>query len=111
MDRVQVPLVPLIRSETENCIERGGFTRAVGTDESEDSSFFNAQIDAVECYSCAESFAETVGFYRGHRFSDCPFCLNCALRHRAIPLDSAQAAEWLRVRWANARKEISDARL
>ncbi len=60
------PQLSLIRSQTENRVERGGLARAVGTDESEDATLFNTQIDAVQCNRCAEGLAETACFDACH---------------------------------------------
>ena len=58
-----------VGSETENRIQRGRFARAVRADESEDTTLFDPQIDAVERDSCAEGFAKSACFYRCHDFS------------------------------------------
>src|SRR5215471_14097177 len=67
------PEFSLKRSEAKNRVERGGFARAVGTDESENPAFFDAQIDSVQRDGCAKSFAQAAGFYHCHGFSFPPW--------------------------------------
>src|SRR5262249_32436102 len=100
----------LIRSETKNCIERRGFACAIGTDEAENASFFNAQIDPVERNRCAEHLAQAACFYRRHGPTDPPFYLSCGLRHRAVLSVSNRAAELLRAPSANDPKGTSGVR-
>ena len=47
----------LILSEAENRVERGGFTGAVRTDQPDDASFLDAQIDAVQGHRRPERFS------------------------------------------------------
>ena len=57
---------PLVGSQAEDRVQRGGLAGAVGTDESEDAALFHPQIDAVQRDLCAEGFAQAVCFYACH---------------------------------------------
>src|SRR4051812_46002300 len=56
----------LIWSEAENCVEGGGLACAVGTDNSQDATLFDTQINAIQRNVCSERFAETACFYACH---------------------------------------------
>ena len=66
------PQFSLIGREAENCVQRGGLARAVGSDKSEDAALFNTQIDAVQRDGCAEDLAEAACFYQCHLFCSSP---------------------------------------
>ena len=68
----QHPQFPLVWSESEDRVERGGLARAVGTDQSQDAALFDTQIDAVQRDGCAVGLAQTAGFYACHGFSAPP---------------------------------------
>src|SRR2546430_2563476 len=63
----------LIRSEAENCVERGGFAGAVGTDETQDTPLFHSKINAIQRHGCAKIFAQATCVYTCHSFSAPPF--------------------------------------
>src|SRR5882724_10509585 len=103
------PQFSLIWGEAEDCVERGGLARAVGTDEPENAALFNTQINAVQRDGCAEGLTEAAGFYAGHgvsfppwgnltwRFSTgrCPKMTGGLRRSVAHPA-SGRGAEWWR---------------
>src|SRR6266568_2121189 len=102
----------LIRGEAENRVERGGLACSVGTDESEDVTLFDKQIDAVQRDGCAEGLAQAACFYAWHGFSaPLPWTSRYRLRqHPADPAASGRAVEWLRGSWAIAPKGTSGVR-
>src|SRR3984893_956357 len=57
---------PLVGNEAEDRVQRGGFTGAVGTDESEDAACFDAEIYAVQRSLGAEGLTQSVCFYACH---------------------------------------------
>src|ERR1700686_5182490 len=57
------PQFSLIWSQPENRVERGGLTRPVRTDQSQDATLFDTQIDAVQRDRCAVGLAQTASFY------------------------------------------------
>src|SRR5437868_736543 len=54
---------PLVGHEAEDRVQRGSFACAVGTNESEDTALFDAQIDAIESDGPPEPFAQPARFY------------------------------------------------
>src|SRR5579863_1436789 len=135
----QYSQLSLIRSKSENRVECGGLTGAVGADQTEDAALLDPQIDAVQRDGCSERFAEAAGFYAGHGVSVPPRLnsdrldsarMNSTLgrsisRHPVPQLRttigqplhsgdlpaSTRAAEWLPKPGAILRQEISGARL
>src|SRR5215467_7204651 len=63
----------LIRGKPENRVERGGLPRAVGTDQPENATFFDSQINAIKGDRCAEGLAQAACLYACHGFSDPPW--------------------------------------
>src|SRR6266498_2719589 len=104
----------LIRDEAENCIERGGFAGAVGPDEPQNATFFDAQVHAVQRDCGAEGLAKSARFYACHGFSVPPLLLSTSIaglrRPAVLPL-SVRAAECFRKPGAILRREISGVRL
>src|SRR4029077_9930599 len=49
----------LMRGEAEDRVQRGGLAGAVGTDESEDATLFDAQMNAFQSDGGSERFTET----------------------------------------------------
>src|ERR1700728_57197 len=62
------PQFTLVRSETENRVERGALACAVRTDESKDTALFHSQIDTVQRNGCAEGLAQAACFDHCHNF-------------------------------------------
>src|SRR5437764_4963675 len=97
------PQFSFIGSETENGVERGGLTGAIGTDETEDSALVDPQVDPVQRDCRVESFAETACFYGCHGISAPSFrCsgMERGWRQRPVPSGSDQAARWWQRPWA-----------
>src|SRR5204863_8699013 len=94
----------LIGGEAKDRVERGGLAGAVGTDESEDSAFFDAEIDAVERDRGAECLAEAACFYGCHGFSSLPRGSSLA---SAVPSVSSRAAESSQRPSATLRQETA----
>ena len=55
-----------------------------GPDHSEDATFFDMQIDAVQRYSRAERLAKTACFYRRHGINVFSMTSGAPLRHPAL---------------------------
>src|SRR5579862_9619931 len=55
-----------IGSEAEDRVERRGFAGAVRTDEAQNSTLFNPQVNAIERDGCAERLAQPACFYACH---------------------------------------------
>src|SRR5437879_5456020 len=89
----------LIRNEAQDRIECRGLAGAVGTDESENTTFFDPQIDCVQCDGRAEGLAKSARFYACHGFSVPPLWFSTSLgglcRRAVLPL-SIRAAECFR---------------
>src|SRR4029077_2506519 len=104
----------LIGSEPENGVQRRSLAGAVGTDESDNASLFDAQVDTVQRDSRPKGFAEAACFYGCHSVSAPPsWCRASAGRlrnHPAVLRLSARAAGWLHRPRAIVRRGTSAAR-
>src|SRR5205814_7785627 len=105
----------LVGSKAEDRVERGGLTGAIGANESQDATFFNTQINTVQCHRCAEDLADAACFDTCHSSRAPPLVfwnsMECSTTHRAVLPPSGRAAEWLHRSWAIARQETSAVRL
>src|SRR5262245_28805844 len=57
------PEFPLVWSEAENHIERGGLARAVGTDEPQDAALLDSHVNTIQCPGGAKIFAQATCLY------------------------------------------------
>src|SRR6516165_1915517 len=64
----QHPQFALVLNQAEDGIEGGGLAGAVGTDQSKNAAFFDAQAHAVECDRLAEDLAQATCFDNAHDF-------------------------------------------
>ena len=60
------PQLSVVRNQAKHGIERGGLSRAVGADDSENAPLFDAEINTVERHGRAERLAQTACFNACH---------------------------------------------
>src|SRR6516225_5720461 len=102
------PQFSLIRNKPKNCVQCSRLARTIGTDESEDASLLNLQVNAVQRDSGAERLAQSTCFYASHSVSAPPVSNpGSASCRSAVPPHSVRAAEWWPESWAMLRSETS----